>query len=265
MTHDEISGKFNEGSALARKGDWDQAATLYEACLQAAQGPASPFNGDNLAQFVRSSAINLSQLRVRQRHFTAALDLVSLALKNRPTAYGTALALATQGAALCGAGNLAEGLPVITQALQAQPIHGALTAADLIIDLVDPVAPVICIPLSAIPYPVSVSTVVPDFSVRTSGLPGGVDLLAYAEQLVLGVMEQSRDREVLGDAYEHLGRIKKKYGSKEEARELFQKAREIGSTSGDPDRHLADLDREAEPRAGHKRGLWSRLFGSWSR
>jgi hypothetical protein len=119
-------------------------------------------------------------------------------------------------------------------------------------------------PLSAIPCPVKVSTVVANFEIRKSEFPDGVDLLSYAEQLVLGVMEQSRDKDVLGDAYEHLGRIKKKCGNKEEARRLFQKAKEIGSPSGDPDRYLAELDRKESPAASHGGGLWSRLFGSRS-
>ena len=284
MTHDEISRAFNEASAFARKGDWDRAANLYHACLMAAQGQDSPYSGDSLAQFVRSAAINLAQLQVRKRQFTEALRLVDLALKNRPTAFGTALALATKGVALCGARDLVQGLPIIDQALKAQPIHGALTAADLIIDLLDhpcwydvrvsesalpqeasivnPVARVVCMPLSAIPYPVEVSTVVPNFEVRKSELTKGVDLLSYAEQLVLGVMEQSREKDVLGDAYEHLGRIKIKCGNREEARKLLQKAREIGSPSGDPDRHLADLDRRESRSQAAGGGPWSRLFRS---
>ncbi len=153
---------------------------------------------------------------------------------------------------------------MVGQALEAQPIHGALTAADLIIDLFDPVAPVIYMPLSAIPYRVKVSNIVPDLKIRTFASHDGVDLLSYAEQLVLGVMEQSRERDVLGDAYEHLGRIKKKCRNREEARNLFQKAKELGSRSGDPDRHLADLDRKEPPPSDQKGGLWRRLFGSRS-
>lgn len=108
-----------------RRGEYRQAADIYEKLLEWAQGP-----GGNNPQIVRSLAFNLAQFLNKLGDYDRALELTELGLALSPSAVGRAIGQAARGEALCGLKRIDEGKAAFREAAEGHPIIGRLNSAD---------------------------------------------------------------------------------------------------------------------------------------
>jgi tetratricopeptide (TPR) repeat protein len=117
----DLQAMFNRAVQLAERGEYRQAAEIYESLLEFVEG--SP-------QVVRSIAFNLAQVLNKTGDYQRALELTEMGLSLSPTDVGIAIGQAARGEALCGLKRFEDGKAAFQQAAKAHPIIGRLNSAD---------------------------------------------------------------------------------------------------------------------------------------
>jgi tetratricopeptide (TPR) repeat protein len=130
MKSDYLGNLFIRASELAKRGDYGEAAKIYEQVVNDASTPPSGFAPDDADQFLRSTCFNCAQVLNHLREFEKALAFLERGLKLSPTPEGRAIALAAKGEALCGLNRDKEGIAAFEEAVRSHPVVGRLNAAD---------------------------------------------------------------------------------------------------------------------------------------
>jgi tetratricopeptide (TPR) repeat protein len=191
MNRHDLIELFSQASRAAEHGDLEAAAMGYENCLSLVRDSPLAFALDELAQFLRSAAINSAQVLNKLGRYGEALNKLDFALSQSPTPTGTAIMLAAKAEAFCGLGNIDDGMCAFREAIRAHPIVGSLNSADSMSRLK-----------------------------RT-------DLLAYAQELVQSVLDshgKHLDAKHRAEAYTIFGRIAVRRALRTQAMEWFTKA-----------------------------------------
>jgi tetratricopeptide (TPR) repeat protein len=126
----DLQALFDKAFQHAERGENQEAARVYEAFLDAVQGPRSGVSPAQRPQLIRSAAFNLAQVLNKLKDYQKALAMVDLGLSHSPSEYGRAIALAARGEALCGLQRDTEGMMAFKEAMRAHPVVGRLNAAD---------------------------------------------------------------------------------------------------------------------------------------
>jgi tetratricopeptide (TPR) repeat protein len=210
MDENQLMALFNQARRYADAGDLATSVKAYLECLRIAQGQNPPISREGLPQFVRSAAINLTQVLNQQGRFAEALEKVTLASFASPSPAGWARALAAKGEALCGLGRIEEGRAAFEQAVRYQAVVGALNSADSITRL------------------------------------ASEDLLPWAETLVRSVLDEHAaelNHTYRAEALTILGKIELRRKRPNSARGWFDKAIREDPQWQDARQHLQSLDK----------------------
>ena len=126
----DIQSQFREASQLALRGDYREAANIYELLVTTMRSAGSPVQASDLQQLLRSACFNLAQVLNRLGEFKKALEYAQEGLGLAPTEVGRAIALSAKGEALYGLGRIDEATVAFREASLAHPITGRLNSAD---------------------------------------------------------------------------------------------------------------------------------------
>jgi tetratricopeptide (TPR) repeat protein len=130
MKSDYLGNLFIRANGLFKRGDYREAAKIYEQVVDEASISPSGFASGETDQFLRSACFNFAQVLNRLKEFERALGFVEQGLKLSPTPVGRAIALAAKGEALCGLNRDEEGTVAFEEAICAHPVVGRLNASD---------------------------------------------------------------------------------------------------------------------------------------